>query len=79
MRGVIGQQLGDLGLMLARMLQRDDTFQQAHARRLIDQIGLITQASLLLRQCQQYNNALTLDLTTYFVSYPTSKDEGLQL
>lgn len=66
-RALVGQAVGDLGWLLARLAQGSEVYQQAHARRLVDRIGLIAQAGLLLRHTQDAPTHQNIDLTAYFI------------
>ncbi|GIK66236.1 MAG: acyl-CoA dehydrogenase [Chloroflexota bacterium] len=64
--------------MLGRMQQGGDNFAQAHARRLVDAIGVTTQTILLLAEAQwEIGHGLTTpkpDVITYFVNRHLRRD-----
>jgi acyl-CoA dehydrogenase len=66
-RGWVAQAVSGLEQMLARLMQGTEAYQQAHARRLIDRIGLTAQAALLLRHCQHAPTRHNIDATAHFV------------
>jgi acyl-CoA dehydrogenase len=66
-RGLTEEALRSLERMLAQLMQGTEAYQQAHARRLIDRIGLIAQAGLLLRHCQHAPTRHNIDAAAHFV------------